>query len=71
MANVQGQYKLMEQTMGEEVLNLFLAQCYLKKLLKNKAVVRYIKQRQPEVLEQFETIVATDSLDQQPPAPGS
>ena len=71
MANVQGQYKLMEQTMGEEVLNLFLAQCYLKKLLKNKAVVRYIKQRQPDVLEQFETIVATDSLDQQQPAPGS
>jgi hypothetical protein len=32
--------------------------------LDNKAVVRYIRQQHPEVLEQFEAIVATTSLDQ-------
>jgi hypothetical protein len=64
MANLQGQYKLVEQTYAEDVLNLVLARGYLAKLLENKSVVRYIKQRRPEVLEQFEVIVQTVSLDQ-------
>ncbi len=64
MANLQGQYKLVEQTYAEDVLNLVLARGYLAKLLDNKSVVRYIKQQRPEVLEQFEVIVETTSLDQ-------
>jgi hypothetical protein len=64
MANLQGQYKLVEQTYAEDVLNLVLARGYLTKLLDNKSVVRFIRQRQPEVLEQFELLVATTSLDQ-------
>lgn len=64
MANLQGQYKLVEQTYAEDVLNLVLARGYLAKLLDNKSVVSYIKQRRPEVLEQFEVIVETTSLDQ-------
>jgi len=64
MANLQGQYKLVEQTYAEDVLNLVLARGYLAKLLDNKSVVRYIRQRRPEVLEQFEIIVETTSLDQ-------
>ncbi len=64
MANVQGQYKLVEQNYGQDVLNLVLAQRYLEKLLANKMVARYLRQHQPEVLEQFEKIVATKSLDQ-------
>jgi len=63
MANLQGQYKLVEQTYAEDVLNLVLARGYLAKLLDNKSVVRYIKQRRPEVLEQFEVIVETTSLE--------
>jgi hypothetical protein len=64
MANLQGPYKLVEQTYAEDVLNLVLARGYLAKLLDNKSVVRFIKQRRPEVLEQFEVIVETTSLDQ-------
>lgn len=64
MANVQGQYKLVEQNYGQDVLNLVLAQRYLEKLLANKAVTKYLKHHQPDVLEQFEKIVATKSLDQ-------
>lgn len=63
MANLQGQYKLVEQTYGQDVLNLVLARGYLAKLLENEAVTRFLKQRQPEVLEQFEAIVATTSLE--------
>lgn len=64
MANLQGQYKLVEQTYAEDVLNLVLARGYLAKLLENKSIVRFIKQRRPEVLEQFEAIIETTSLDQ-------
>ena len=63
MANVQGQYKLAEQTFGQDVLNLVLARGYLAKLLENKAVNRFLKQRHADVLEQFENIVQATSLE--------
>ena len=63
MANLQGQYKMVEQTYGQDVLNLVLARGYLAKLLENQPVVRYLKQRQPEVLAEFEGIVQTVSLE--------
>lgn len=63
MSNLQGQYKMVEQTYGQDVLRLVLARGYLVKLLENTPVTRYLKQRQPEVLEQFEAIVAAASLD--------
>ena len=64
MSNLQGQYRLVEQSYGQDVLNLVLARGYLAKLLENVKVTKYVKQRQPEVLEQFTAIVATTSLDQ-------
>ena len=64
MANLQGQYRLVEQSFGRDVLNLVLARGYLEKLLANTKVARYLKQLQPEVLEQFTAIVETTSLDQ-------
>ncbi len=41
-----------------------LARGYLAKLVENKQVARYLKQRQPEVLAEFETIAQTVSLEQ-------
>ena len=63
MSNLQGQYKSVEQTYGQDVLNLVLAKGYLTKLLGNKSVSRFLKQRQPEVLAEFQAIVQTVSLD--------
>lgn len=63
MANLQGQYKLVEQTYGQDVLNLVLARGYLSKMVENESVVKYLRQWQSEVLEQFESIVATTSLE--------
>jgi ParB-like chromosome segregation protein Spo0J len=63
MANLQGQYRLVEQTYGQDVLRLVLARGYLMKLLENSTVARYLRQRQPEVMEQFESIVAAASLE--------
>jgi hypothetical protein len=54
---------MVEQTYGQDVLNLVLAKGYLAKLLENKSVARYLKQYQPDVLAEFEAIVQTVSLD--------
>jgi hypothetical protein len=64
MSNLQVQYKTVEQTYGQDVLHLVLAKGYLAKLLENKAVSRYLLQREPEVYAEFETIVQTVSIDQ-------
>lgn len=63
MANLQSQYKTVEQTYGQDVLNLVLARGYLIKLLENSAVAKFLKQRHADVLEQFQTIIAATALD--------
>lgn len=65
MGNIQGQLKLVEKSYGEDVLLLVLARGYLGKLIDNKAVYRFLKQRQPDVLVEFEKIVQTVALDGQ------
>lgn len=63
MGNLQGQFKLVEQSYGQDVLNLVLAKGYLAKLLDNEAVIRFLTKNQPELLVEFENIVVTVSLD--------
>jgi hypothetical protein len=64
MSNLQNQYKMVEQTYGQDVLNLVLAKGYLTKLLKNPSVARYLRQKYAELLAAFEGIIQTVSLDQ-------
>jgi hypothetical protein len=64
MSNLQGQYKLVEQTYGQDVLNLVLAKGYLARLLENKSVHQYLKAQQEDLLAEFQLIVDTISLDQ-------
>jgi hypothetical protein len=63
MTNLQEQYKLVEESYGQDVLNLVLAKGYLVRLLENKAVAKYIQQNQPDVFSEFATIVETVSMD--------
>jgi hypothetical protein len=63
MGNLHEQYKLVEQTYGQDVLNLVLAKGYLVKLLDNTVVLRYLRQKQRDVLTEFENIVQTVALD--------
>jgi len=65
MSNLQGQYKLVKQNYGQDVLNLVLAKGYLAKLLENESARQYIAQRHPDLMAEFESIIATISLDQQ------
>lgn len=63
MSNLQEQYKLVEESYGQDVLNLVLAKGYLVKLLDNPAVTKYIHKHHPEVLMEFTGIVESISLD--------
>lgn len=63
MSNLQSQYKLAEQTYGEDMLNLVLTRGYIVKLLDNKVVFRYLEQHRRDFLEQFESLVRTTSME--------
>lgn len=63
MSNLQGQYKLVEQSYGQDVLTLVLVRGYLVKLLGNAEVAKFLQVKAPEILEQFETIAETTSLE--------
>ena len=63
MGNLQGRFKSIEQSYGQDVLNLVLAKGYLSKLLANAEVMRFLAQRQPDVMREFTHIAEIDSLD--------
>ncbi|MBS0444010.1 MAG: ParB N-terminal domain-containing protein [Proteobacteria bacterium] len=63
MANLQGQYRLVEQCYGQDVLNLVLAKGYLIKLMENALVAKFLKAKHPDMHEQFVLIAAAVSLD--------
>lgn len=63
MSNLQEQYKLVEQTYGQDVLNLVLAKGYLAKLRENESARHFLERHQPDLFSEFESIVATISLD--------
>jgi hypothetical protein len=66
MSLVQNRFKAIEQSYGTDVLNLVLARGYLTKLLKNKAVLSYLRRHQPDFMDEFSAIVAAGSLDEDP-----
>jgi hypothetical protein len=63
MSNVENQFKLLEQSYGQDILNLVLARGYLAKLIGNEAVIRFLTQNHADFLEEFSNIVNTTSLD--------
>ncbi|MDB0510589.1 ParB N-terminal domain-containing protein [Ralstonia solanacearum] len=63
MSNLQEQYKIVEQTYGQDVLNLVLAKGYLAKLLECEPVLMYLRQHQPDLVPEFESIRDVVSLE--------
>jgi len=63
MSNVESQFKLLEQSYGQDILNLVLARGYLAKLIGNEAVIRFLTQKHADFLDEFSNIVNTTSLD--------
>ncbi|MEF2251304.1 plasmid partitioning protein RepB C-terminal domain-containing protein [Ralstonia solanacearum] len=64
MSNLQEQYKIVEQTYGQDVLNLVLAKGYLVKLLECEPVLTYLDQHHPDLVPEFESIRDVVSLEQ-------
>jgi hypothetical protein len=63
LANVSQDLKLIEETHGENVLNLVLAVGYLKSLIANSRVVKFLGQHYAAILTEFQKIVEAPELD--------
>jgi len=64
MSQVQEKYKHAEENYGSELLNLVVAKGYLKKLMENEAVRSYVARHAFEILEQFELVLNTVSMEE-------
>ena len=62
MKAVEPNFKAVEQSYGENVLNLTLARGYVKKLLHNAKVVRFLSSKHPDVFSEFEAVAAMEAL---------
>lgn len=56
-------YRAIESTFGDDVLQLVLAAKYLGRLIHNTNVVSYLESRHAEIIAEFRTIVAAASLE--------
>lgn len=64
MAGLQGNFKTVVATFGNDMLELVVASGYVSKLLRNPAIERYLAERHSEFLDEFRTIVASSALGQ-------
>ncbi|MEZ5941180.1 MAG: plasmid partitioning protein RepB C-terminal domain-containing protein [Planctomycetaceae bacterium] len=66
MDSISSDFKQIEETYGKNVLNLVIVVGYLKKLLDNARVVRYLAGSYPELLTEFQKTVETKLLTEPP-----
>lgn len=64
MSNVQEKYKDAEKSYGSELLNLVVAKGYLAKLLENDSVRSWLGRHAADILEQFDRVVNTTSMEE-------
>ena len=62
MENLEHDLKAVEGTYGENVLNLTCARAYIKKLLDNVKVVRFLNANYRDIFPEFEAIAAAETL---------
>ena len=59
---LQGEYKIMEDKYGIDVLNLTLAKGYIRSLFQNERVRNYLNINESSIFQQFQKIVELDDL---------
>lgn len=64
METLNRDFKAVEETFGDDVLQLVLASRYLSRLISNREVASYLEKRHPDMLLEFQTIISAASLDQ-------
>jgi len=62
MQSAEHDFKAVEQSYGDNVLNLTLAGAYVKKLLLNAKVIRFLSSKHPEIFSVFEDVAAMETL---------
>jgi RepB plasmid partitioning protein len=63
MEALQRDLKLIEESHGNQVLNLVLARGYLGKLFANTRIARYLGQNHPDVFRELQAISEGSSLE--------
>lgn len=63
MEALQRDLKLVEESHGDQVLNLVLARGYVSKLLENTRVTRYLGQNHPEICRELQSMTESSSLE--------
>jgi ParB-like chromosome segregation protein Spo0J len=63
MEELQRDVKLVEESHGNQVLNLVLARGYVTKLLGNTRVARYLGQHHGDIVHELQGVVESSSLD--------
>ena len=64
METLNRDFKAVEETFGDDVLQLVLASRYLARLIGNREITAYLSRRHPDMLGEFQNIIAAASLDQ-------
>ena len=63
MEALQRDLKIVEDSHGNQVLNLVLARGYLSKLFANSRIIRYLGQHHPDILRELQAICEGSSLE--------
>lgn len=62
MESLGREFRVIEESHGKNVLNLVLVVGYLRKLLDNVRIVRFLSQNNPEILTEFQKLVEARNL---------
>lgn len=62
METLERDYRMFEERYGENTLHLSTAQRYVRRLIDNAKVKRFLNQRHPEILEELQELAALESL---------
>jgi ParB-like chromosome segregation protein Spo0J len=63
LAGLERDFALVSETYAKNTFDLTLARAYLKKLLENARVGRYLAKKHAEVLREFQTMIEAGTLD--------
>jgi hypothetical protein len=63
LQSVEQSYRLLDVTYNENLMTLTIARGYLREILKNTRVVRYLTQKHREVVGEFQRIVESTALE--------
>ena len=63
LKTVQGDFRAIESSYGEDVLQLIVASSYLSRLISNRRIFCYLNENHPEILAKFQSVVSATSVE--------